>query len=92
LEKDLSETDRFGRLLRYVYTTDGALFNEVPVQEGYATVDTFPPDVKYVERFTQSQKEARDGNRGLWVACLAVQATTANEIVGDGNSTDKRPG
>ena len=35
LEKDVSETDRYGRLLRYVWA-DGVMVNAVLVAEGYA--------------------------------------------------------
>jgi len=47
LEKDVSESDRFGRLLRYVYLESGAMVNELLVAEGFAQPSTFPPDVKY---------------------------------------------
>jgi micrococcal nuclease len=72
LEKDVSETDRFGRLLRYAWL-DGALFNETLVREGYAQVSTFPPDVKYVERFLAAQRAAQAERKGLWGACPAAQ-------------------
>ena len=48
-----SETDRFDRLLRYAYMPDGNMINAMMVQEGYATAATFPPDVKYQERFAE---------------------------------------
>jgi micrococcal nuclease len=76
LEKDVSETDSFGRLLRYVYV-DGAMVNEVLVREGYAQVATYPPDVKYVDRFLAAQKEAQEAHRGLWSACAAASPTVA---------------
>lgn len=66
LERDISETDRYDRLLRYAWLPDGRMVNEVLVSEGLATVDTFPPDVKYVERFVADQRQAREANRGLW--------------------------
>lgn len=72
LEQDVSETDRFGRLLRYVWL-DGQLFNETLVREGYAQVSTFPPDVRYVDRLRAAQVAAREANKGRWGAC---QATT----------------
>jgi micrococcal nuclease len=50
LEKDVSETDRYGRLLRYVYVDD-LMVNEELLRRGLARVATFPPDVKYVDRF-----------------------------------------
>ncbi|MBU2535160.1 MAG: thermonuclease family protein [Chloroflexi bacterium] len=45
LEKDVSETDRYGRLLRYVWTEEG-MVNAILVANGYAQVSTYPPDVK----------------------------------------------
>jgi len=78
LEKDVSETDRFGRLLRYVYV-DGRMVNAILVEEGYAQVSTFPPDVKYQEEFLRLQRKAREEGRGLWGSCKAgvqAEATT----------------
>lgn len=66
LERDISEMDRYGRLLRYAWLEDGRLVNEVLVEEGLAVIDTFPPDVRYVERFLAAQLRAREGGRGLW--------------------------
>ena len=66
LERDVSELDRFGRLLRYAWLPDGRLVNEVLVAEGLAVVDTFPPDVKYVDRFLAAQSSAREAGLGQW--------------------------
>lgn len=65
LEKDVSETDSFGRLLRYVYV-GGTFVNAELVKQGYAQISTFPPDVKYAEMFRQLEQEARAAGRGLW--------------------------
>lgn len=65
LEFDVQERDRYGRLLAYVWH-EGEMFNKVLLREGYAQVATFPPNVRYVEEFTQLEKEARDAKRGLW--------------------------
>ena len=78
LEKDVSETDKYGRLLRYVYvegpsTSSGqiSLFvNDELVKSGYARVSTYPPDVKYQDLFRQSEKYARENNSGLWGKCF----------------------
>ena len=69
LEKDVSNTDRYGRLLRYVYLLDGTFVNLVLVQDGYANVDTFPPDVKYSKVFVEAAREAREEGKGLWAKC-----------------------
>jgi len=72
LERDVSETDRYGRLLRYVWIEDpsvpgGWLFvNLALVAAGFAQVATYPPDVRYAELFLAAQAEARAAERGLW--------------------------
>jgi len=71
LEKDVSETDRFGRLLRNVWVErDGrlVLVGLELVRAGYANVTTFPPDVKYVDQLLAALDEARAAGAGLWAA------------------------
>jgi len=70
LEKDITERDKYGRLLRYVYIQDRFINLEL-VTGGYAVIYTFPPDVKYQEKLLAAQKEAREAKRGLWGACLS---------------------
>lgn len=66
LEKDVSETDYYGRLLRYVRLEDGLFVNAELVRLGYAEMSTYPPDVRYVDLFLLLQQEAQDAGRGLW--------------------------
>jgi len=69
LEKDVSETDRFGRLLRHVWLPqDGGwlLVNRELVRLGFAQASTYPPDVKYTDLYLDAQRAARDAERGLW--------------------------
>jgi len=68
LEKDVSETDKYGRLLRYVWVGD-IFVNDYLVRQGYAYASTYPPDVKYADQFAQAQEEAIENNRGLWAIC-----------------------
>lgn len=63
LETDVSDTDRFGRLLRYVYI-EGQMVNQVLVEQGYATAATFPLDLRYAVSFSQLEAEAREGGEG----------------------------
>jgi micrococcal nuclease len=74
LEKDVSEFDQFGRLLRYAYLPDGTMVNENLVMQGFAQTATFPPDVKYVDALAAAQQTARDGNAGLWSKCPQLVA------------------
>jgi len=66
LEKDVSETDRYGRLLRYVYLADGTMVNAELVRRGYAHSSAYPPDVKHQELLDRAEREAREAGRGLW--------------------------
>lgn len=87
LEFDVEKTDRYDRLLAYVYTSGGAMFNDTLLREGYAQLATFPPNVKYVERFQEAQAEARAAAKGLWGQSpeqLAQQTDRGNGIGGDG--------
>jgi micrococcal nuclease len=88
LELDVEKIDPYGRLLAYVYLPDGQMFNETLVEEGYAQVATFPPNVKYVDRFLEAQREARAANRGLWGLSAAelCQQTDRNNGIGGGCS------
>lgn len=76
LEKDVSETDKYGRLLRYVYLNN-TFINDYLVRQGYAHASTFPPDVKYQDQFTQAEREARQNNMGLWSVCQSQASTPA---------------
>jgi micrococcal nuclease len=67
LEKDVSEIDKYGRLLRYIYLDpSGISVNEQLVLEGYAAASKYPPDVKYQEKFKTAEEKARTEQKGLW--------------------------
>ena len=65
LEKDVSETDKYGRLLRYVWVKEG-MVNAILVASGYAQESPYPPDVKYQAGFFELQSQAREAGWGLW--------------------------
>ncbi len=69
LEKDVSETDKYGRLLRFVYVGD-IFIDDYLVKDGYAKIMTVPPDIKYKNQFSQSEKYAKENNLGLWSKCF----------------------
>ena len=73
LQKDISDTDKYNRLLRYIYLPleEGKyLFvNDYLVRKGFAKAYTYPPDVKFNEQFLQAEQEAREALEGLWGAC-----------------------
>lgn len=87
LVKDVSETDRFGRLLRYVYIGD-IFVNAELVSLGYAGAATYPPDVAYADLFVQLEAEARAGGRGCWGGPTPTSGATWNCIGNIYNCSD----
>lgn len=78
LVNDVSEFDRYGRALRYVYVADfdpdtrkekEIFVNLEMVRQGYAYEATYPPDVGHRQEFLDAQKYARENNLGLWKEC-----------------------
>jgi micrococcal nuclease len=65
LERDISDRDHYGRLLRYVYI-GGVFVNAELVRLGYARVESYPPDTKHHELLEQLEDEAKEAHRGLW--------------------------
>ncbi|MBI5614274.1 thermonuclease family protein [Candidatus Gottesmanbacteria bacterium] len=68
LEKDISEIDKYGRKLRYVYIGETFINSEL-VRLGYATVDTVPPDIHFSKLFRSLEGVARAEKIGLWKSC-----------------------
>jgi len=66
LEFDVEKHDRYDRLLAYVYLKDGTFVNAKIVEEGYASLMTIPPNVRYADLFLKLYQEAREKRRGLW--------------------------
>jgi len=66
LEFDVQQFDKYGRILAYIYLEDGTFVNAWLVENGYAMVMTFPPNVKYEALFLRLQREAREAGTGLW--------------------------
>jgi micrococcal nuclease len=81
LEFDVERKDRYGRTLAYAWVGN-RMFNETLVAKGYGQVATYPPNVKYVDRFIAAQRAARDNDRGLWKTCRGG----GNQSGGTGNA------
>ena len=63
------QRDRYGRLLVYVWKTDGQSLNARLVAGGYARTLTIPPNDRYAAQFTRLAREARGHDAGLWSDC-----------------------
>jgi len=65
VEFDVQKRDQYGRLLGYVYLPNGKMLNEEILKAGYASLLTYPPNVKYQERFLKAYQEVMERKRGL---------------------------
>ena len=87
LGKDVSETDRFDRLLRYVYLSDDTFVNAELVRSGFARAVAYQPDVKCQDLLEQIQGEAQVLGLGLWAQPSAtvtpIAGQTATQVVVD---------
>ena len=102
LQKDVSETDKYGRLLRYVWLSRpmsneptkeeviNQMFNAQLVKNGYAHAYSYPPDVKYIPIFKELEQNARNKGIGLWNAALAAKFVPTASSAGN-NSTVSKP-
>lgn len=68
LEADASqgERDRYGRLLRYVYLSDGSLLNKTIIAEGYGYEYTYNVPYRYMNEFKDAERTAQKLEKGLW--------------------------
>jgi micrococcal nuclease len=66
LEYDVDTMDQYRRILAYVYLEDGTFVNAHMIENGYATIMTVPPNVKYAEMFLKLSQKARKQGKGLY--------------------------
>ncbi|HYD35770.1 MAG TPA: thermonuclease family protein [Vitreimonas sp.] len=86
LEKDVSESDRYGRLLRYVWL-EGTLINKTLVEQGYAYASSYPPDVSRQPELKAAQDTAQKAAMGLWGSCETRNLEEINTVI---NQADER--
>ncbi len=65
LEKDITDKDDYGRLLRYVYV-NGNFINAELARMGYAETRFYAPDTLYRKELEGLEKIAVRNRRGLW--------------------------
>jgi micrococcal nuclease len=91
LLRDVSDTDKYGRLLRYLFIqNDPVMFNETLLIEGYANTMTVPPNVTFAKKFVLLESEARENNKGLWGQQVKDQACESPMIKGNINSRNEK--
>jgi micrococcal nuclease len=77
LTEDVSDRDRFGRLLRYLWVGD-RLVNEELVAAGFATAARFPPDIEHAGVHEAAQQAAEMQALGLWATTTTTTSSTTS--------------
>lgn len=78
LEADVTDRDQFGRLLRYVWTTDDRFVNEIAVERGWALAREYPPDTSRAGELQSAQNRAVDSGAGLWAEDACGEAVPSD--------------
>ncbi|MFL7871693.1 MAG: thermonuclease family protein [Anaerolineales bacterium] len=93
LIKDVSETDPYNRLLRYVIADD-VFVNYELVAQGYANTASYSPDVACIPTFQTAERQALSSKLGFWGApptqAVVLPLPTAT-LAGSGNSGGNAP-
>lgn len=76
LERDLTDTNPAGQLLRYVYRLDGPMLNEELLKAGLARAEVVRPDIKHAPDFALLEQQAYAARRGAWGACGVARPKT----------------
>ena len=86
------DTDKYGRLLRYVFLQDGTNFDKWLISEGYGFEYTYNLPYKYQQEYKDAENVARLNSKGLWKseACNA-ETKTKKLPQGQKNETVKIP-
>jgi len=66
LVKDVTDRDKYGRLLRYIYLEDGTFVNEQIVRVGYGVAYPYGQDTSLCPLIENAEREAREDKIGIW--------------------------
>ncbi len=65
LEFDIVKKDIYGRILAYAFL-DTIFVNSYILENGYSYIYTFPPNLKYIQKFRKSLEFAIKNKKGMW--------------------------
>lgn len=80
LQRDVTERDDYGRLLRWVFLEDGRLVQAELVRQGYAFVNIIPPDDTFAELLRDLERTARAERRGVWAEFKPIAGGSGDEV------------
>jgi micrococcal nuclease len=80
LERDVTDKDDYGRLLRYAFV-DGDFVNAEMIRMGYAELRFYPPDTLYHGELRELEKIAIRNRQGLWAFPVFQMSDTTGTAV-----------
>jgi len=66
LERDVEKQDKYGRLLAHIFTEDNVHINLQLLKRGLASINIYPPNLKYTDVFLQAEQQAEQHQLGIW--------------------------
>ncbi|NOQ35392.1 MAG: DUF4124 domain-containing protein [Methylococcaceae bacterium] len=66
LRYDSERKDKYGRTLAYLFTENNEHLNLQLVRNGLATVNIYPPNLKYANELIAAQQQAESQRLGIW--------------------------
>lgn len=78
--RDTSDTDRYDRLLRYVYLPNGVMVNQQLVVQGMAQPAEYPPDTSQAEILLSAAVTASQQRVGFWSGTSSYDGAPAYGI------------
>lgn len=78
---DKTDRDRYGRLLRFIYTAEGVFVNREMLLQGWAQPLEFEPDVTRAVEFRKLAREAAEAKRGFWSGSSSVDGAMPYALV-----------
>jgi len=72
--------DKYGRLLAYVYLSDGTLFNKQMIADGYAYEYTYRLPYKFQKVFKEAERSAREEGKGLWASGVCDEQNRKHSV------------
>lgn len=90
LELDVSERDKYGRLLGYIWV-DGEMYNNMVIEQGLARVAyIYAPNTKYVDQLRETQSKAQKKAIGIWsIENYVTDSGFDMTVVDEDNTTGK---
>lgn len=77
--QDVTQQDKYGRWLGFVYLEDGTFVNKQLVEQGFAFAYPYRPDISKSDVFKNAEATARGNNVGLWAHCKPYKLSSGRE-------------